>query len=149
MATFTKANDWVENMLEVSDMDGDTFKIALSNTAPASETSNPLNDTNGVLANVTQISYTNYTDDMATDRQLENVTSSQSGGTYTFDADDIVITASGGALADFRYIYLFDDTPTSPADPIVGVWDHGSTISLANGESATISWSGSGIFTLA
>lgn len=59
MAAFTKANDWVENESEVVDLDGDQFLVALSNTAPASETNNPLTDTKGVLANVTQISYTN------------------------------------------------------------------------------------------
>jgi len=147
MATFTKANDWVDYLVEDVDMASDTFMIALSNTAPGSETPDPTADTNGVIANVTQISYTNYTDDMTVDRTLENVSSTQTSGTYTFDADDIVITASGGALADFRYVYLYDDTVTG--DPIVGVWDNGSAISLGDGDSVTISWSASGIFTVA
>lgn len=149
MATYTKINDWPDNMADVADMNGDTFMIALSNTAPGSEASNPTSDGNGVLANVTQISYTNYSDDMTVDRTLEGVTSSQTGGTYKFDANDIVITASGGALADFRYIYVYDDTPTSPADPLVCVIDNGAAISLASGESVTIAWNASGIFTIA
>lgn len=149
MATYIKINDWPDNMADVADMNGDTFKIALSNTAPGSEASNPTSDGNGVLANVTQISYTNYSDDMTVDRTLEGVTSSQTGGTYKFDANDIVITASGGALASFRYIYVYDDTPTSPADPLVCVIDNGSAISLASGESVTIAWNASGIFTIA
>lgn len=149
MATYTKINDWPDNMADVVDMNGDTFRIALSNTAPGSEASNPTSDGNGVLANVTQISYTNYSDDMTVDRTLEGVTSSQTGGTYKFDANDIVITASGGALADFRYLYVYDDTPTSPADPLVCVIDNGSAISLASGESVTIAWNASGIFTIA
>lgn len=149
MATYIKINDWPDNMADVADMNGDTFKIALSNTAPGSEASNPTSDGNGVLANVTQISYTNYSDDMTVDRTLEGVTSSQTGGTYKFDANDIVITASGGALASFRYIYVYDDTPTSPADPLVCVIDNGSAISLASGESVTIAWNAAGIFTIA
>ena len=149
MATYIKVNDWLDNMADAADMNADTFAIALSNTAPASETSNPTSDGNGILGNVTQISYTNYTDDLTVDRVMEGVTSSQTGGTYKFDANDIVITASGGALATFRYIYIYDDTPTSPVDPLVCVIDHGSAISLASGESATITFNASGIFTIA
>jgi len=149
MATFTKINDWIANLANAADMNADTFRIALSNTAPASETPNPTTDTNGVLANVTQISYTNYTDDLTVDRTLESVTSAQASGTYTFDFGGAVITASGGALADFRYIYVYDDTVTSPADPLVAVWDHGSTISLTDGSSATITVNASGAFTIA
>lgn len=150
MATFTKIADFVEDIAEkVHNLGSDTLKIALSNTAPGSESSNPTSTGNGVLANVTQISYTNYTDDMAVDRTLESVTSVESGGTYTLDASDIVITASGGAIADFRYIYIYNDTPTSPADPLIGVLDHGSTISLGDGDSATLAWNASGIITIA
>lgn len=149
MATYTKIPDWLDNLADAADMDGDTFKIALSNTAPGSEASDPTSDGNGVLANVTQISYTNYSDDMTVDRTLEGVTSSQTGGTYKFDANDIVITASGGALATFRYIYVYDDTPISPADPLVCVIDNGSGITLASGESVTIAWNASGIYTIA
>lgn len=148
MATFTKANDWPKNVQEAANVASDTFRIVLSNTAPGSETPNPLTDGNGVLANITQISYTNYADDLATDRVLENVTNTTSSGVATFNADDVVITATGGALATFRYVYVVDDTVTSPADPIVGVWDHGSAISLASGESVTIQWNASGLYSL-
>lgn len=149
MATYIKINDWLDNMSDVADMNGDTFRIALSNTAPASETNNPTADGNGVLANVTQVSYTNYSDNMAVDRVMEGVTSTQTGGTYKFDANDIVITASGGALASFRYIYVYDDTPTSPADPLVCVIDNGAAITLASSESVTIAWNAAGIYTIA
>lgn len=148
MATFTKINDFLEGINEGEhNLAADTLQIALSNTAPGAETSNPTSTGNGVLANVTEISYTNYSDDMGTDRVLENVSSDESGGTYTLDADDIVITASGGALAEFRYIYLFNQTSATPDDQLIGVWDHGSGITLASGESATIAWNASGIFT--
>lgn len=152
MATFTKVNDFVLNLCEVIDIDGDALKLAFSNTAPGSETSDPTADGNGVLANVTQIAYTNWTDDLTADRVLTSgtLTHAQSSGTFTLDyGADIVITASGGAIADHRYIYLWDDTPTSPADPLICVWDHGSAISLGDGDSATLSFNASGIFTLA
>ena len=62
MATWTKAQGFVEHMAEkVHNLSADALTIALSNTAPASETTNPLTaaSTGCVLANVTQISYTN------------------------------------------------------------------------------------------
>lgn len=149
MATFSKIPDFLEGINEGEhNLASDTLQIALSNTAPGSEASDPTATGNGVLANVTEVSYTNYSDDMGTDRVLENISSDEASGTYTLDADDIVITASGGALADFQYIYLFNQTATTPDDQLIGVWDHGSAISLASGESATIAWNASGIFTL-
>ena len=47
-------------------------------------------------------------------------------------------TATGGSIADFRYAVLYNDTPTSPADPLIGFFDYGSTVSLPTGETFTI-----------
>ena len=38
MATYNKIADWVENEGEVADLDADQFVVALSNTAPGSDT---------------------------------------------------------------------------------------------------------------
>lgn len=150
MATYVKIADLVEALAEkVHNLSTDSLRIALSNTAPASETSNPTATGNGVLANVTQIAYTNYSDDMAVDRVLEGVVSDEAAGTYKLDANDIIITASGGSLAAFQYVYIYNDTPTSPADPLIACIDNGSAISLATGESVTIVWNAAGIFTVA
>lgn len=152
MATGTgsKIADFVEAMAEkVHNLASDTIMIALSNTAPASEISNPTATGNGVLANVTQISYTNYSDDLTVDRTLQSVTSNESGGTWTFDAADFTITASGGAIAQFQYIYVYNDTPTSPADPLIGVWSLDVAINLANGESLAVTFNASGLATIA
>jgi len=150
MATFSKVNDWILNLHNAPDVDvnSDVLQFKLTNTAYASETPNPLTDTNGIAANATDISYTNYTDDMGTDRVLEGVGSTQTAGVYKLDANDIVITASGGALAAFQFLYLFDQTAATPVDPLMGAWDHGSTITLANGESATVTWNAAGIYTV-
>lgn len=146
MATYTKIQDWVEYMAEGADIGADSFSIALSNTAPASEVSNPITSGNGVLANVTQIAYTNYTDDLTVDRRLESVTSVEASGTLTLDSANFQITASGGAISTFRYIYLFDDTLAG--DPLVCVWDNGSGISLADTDSLNVTFNASGIFTV-
>jgi len=146
-ATFTKINDFIENLANAIDANADTFAIALSNTAPSGETPDPTTDNNGVIANVTQIdavanltsAYTNYTDSLTTDRQLESVTSTQTSGTYTLDCADFTITASGGAISTWRYLYVADDTVTSPADPLVGVWDY------ADGDTANININANGL----
>jgi hypothetical protein len=151
MATYTKVNDFVLNLCEVMDIDGDVLKFDLTLTDPAAGT-DATADGNGVLANIAPITYTNYTDDLTADRTFTSgtLTHTQTAGTFTLDyGADIVITASGGAIADFRYVVPWDDTPTSPADPLINVWDHGSTISLADGDSATLQFNASGWFTLA
>lgn len=144
MASFTKVNDFVENAVEGMNLGSDTLIVALSNTAPASETSNPTADGNGVLANVTQISYTNLSS-----RTLANVTSAQTSGTYKLSADDLTLTASGGSVAAFRYIYIYNDTVTSPADPLIGIYDYGSSLTLNDGDTFTIDIGANGILTLA
>ena len=63
--------------------------------------------------------------------------SAQTSGTYKLVLADVTFTASGGAIADFRYAVLYNDTPTSPADALIGYWDYGSTVSLASGETFT------------
>ena len=92
MASFTKVNDFVVNLANAMDLDSDTLKVALCNTDPASGTS-VVSDGNGVLANVTEITYTNLSA-----RTLQNVTSTQTSGTYKLSADDLVLTASGLSL---------------------------------------------------
>lgn len=146
-ATFTKINDWINNAIENVDLDNDTFMIALSNTAPSAESSDPTADGNGKLTNVTQIAYTNYSDNLTTDRTLEGTSGSSSGGTYTFDSTvDFTITASSGDLPEFRYIYIYDDTIAGK--PLVGVWDYGQGLTLFENDSLEITFNSNGIFTV-
>lgn len=144
MATYNKINDWVENEGEVADLDADQFAVALSNTAPGSETTPPTGDGDGVLANVTEISYTNLSS-----RNLTLASSAQASGTYTIDFNDLTLTASGGSVGPFRYVYIYDDTPTSPADPLVCYFDYGSSITLNDGETLDLNFNASGLYTKA
>jgi hypothetical protein len=43
-------------------------------------------------------------------------------------------------VATFRYVDLYNDTPTSPADPLIAWWDYGSDVTLASGETFTIDY---------
>jgi hypothetical protein len=51
-------------------------------------------------------------------------------------------------MANFRYAVLWNDTPTAPADPLIGWFDYGSTVTLAVGESLLVDFDGTnGILT--
>jgi hypothetical protein len=118
------------------DLASDQIVVALSNTAPSSETSDPSADGNGILGNVTEISYTN-----CSSRNVTTTSSSQTSGTYKLVLADLTLTASGGSVGPFRYIYLYDDTVTSPADPIIGYYDYASSLTLNDGDSFTVDFS--------
>jgi hypothetical protein len=111
----------------------------LTNDAPVA--------TNSIKGNLTEIAGGNgYTAGGAT---ATVSASAQSGGDYQLTVDDIVITASGGAIATFQYAVLYNDTPTSPVDPLIAWWDNGSAIDLANGESVTIDFDNvNGVYTM-
>ena len=74
-----------------------------------------------------------------------------SSGTYKLVlADPATWTAAGGSIGPFRYAVLYNDSPTSPADPLIGWWDYGSSITLATGETFTVDFDPtSGVLTLA
>ncbi len=134
MASFVKINDFVDYAVEAMNLGSDSLVIALSNTAPGSESSNPTADTNGILGNVTQISYSNLSS-----RSLTRTSSSQSGGVYKLVLADLTLTASGGSVAAFRYIYIYNDTVTN--DPLIGYYDYGSSLTLNDGDTFTIDFS--------
>lgn len=129
MATYNKFQAFVEHMAEkVHDLGADTLKVMLTNIAPV--------NTNTVLANLTEIAAGNgYTAGGATPAISS---SAQTTGTYKLTLADVVITAAGGTIGPFRYAVLYNDTPTSPANPLIAWWDYGSAITLADGESFTV-----------
>lgn len=136
MATFNKVNDFVKNAVHNMDLESDQIVVALSNTAPGSETSNPTADGNGVLANVTQVAYTNLSS-----RNVTTTSSTQTGGTYKLVLADITLTSTGGSTGPFRYVYIYNDTVTTPADPLIGYYDYGSSLTLNDGDSLTVDFS--------
>ena len=142
MASYNKFNDFSEQLVEgVHDFGANTFKVALSNSAPIAS--------NTVLADITQISGTNgYT----TGGTATTIAVSETGGTTTVTGTEVVFTASGGSVGPFRYVVLYNDSATSPLDALVAWWDYGSSSTLADGETFTVKFSNTSpgaIFTLA
>lgn len=135
MATFNKHNAFSENLAEkVHNLGADQLVVALTAAANAPTAAN------SVLADLTQISYTNLSS-----RNITTSSSSQSSGTYKLVLTDLVLTASG-TVAAFRYVDVYNDTPTSPADPLIGWYDYGSDLTLLNGETFTIDFDGTNGF---
>ena len=132
MAAFNKFSQFVLDLASgVHQLQTGTthvLKVMLTNSAPVA--------TNAVKADITEISAGNgYS---AGGTTVGTITGSQTSGTFKLvGATDPVFTATG-AVGPFRYAVLFNDTPTSPAKPLIGYWDYGSSISLANGETFTV-----------
>lgn len=124
MAAFNKFQQFVGDLgLGVHDLNTDTLKVYLTNTAPNAST-------HAVKSDIAEISAGNgYT---AGGADIQNGYS-RSGGTGTLTGVDVTWTASG-SVGPFRYVVLYNDTPTSPADPLIAWYDYGSSITLASGE---------------
>src|SRR3990167_2434724 len=125
MATFNRFNSFSEAVCEkVHNLGSDTLTVALcaSGNAPVAS--------NTVLANLTEIAYTNLST-----RAITIASSAQTSGVYKLTLTDLVLTASG-TVADFRYIVIYNDTATN--DELVGCYDYGTNLSMSNSDTFTI-----------
>lgn len=132
MAVFNKFDNFTKDLCEkVHNLHTDTLRVYLSNATPSASA-------DAVKADLAEVSTGNgYTG--AVDTQNTGATAT---GTYTVTGTKVVITATGN-VSQFRYVVLYNDTPTSPADPLIGWWDYGSAIDLVNGESFSIKFNNS------
>jgi len=120
-----------------------TFKAVLVAAANA-----PAQASNAVLADITQISNGNgYTTGGATITMAWAETSGGSGvWRFGNSSSDCTWTASGGSIGPFRYVVIYNDTPTSPADPLVGYLDYGSDVTVTTGNTFTVDAGTNGFF---
>lgn len=137
MATFNKFECFVGDLGDkVHDLDADTLKVYLTNNTPSASADSVKAD----LAGITEQNGYAPAD-------IQNGWS-ESGGTGTLTGVDYEWTASGGSFGPFRYAVLDNDTPTSPADPLVAWWDYGSSITVNAGEKFKVDF-GASILTVA
>jgi len=131
MAAFVKFNALTEHLAEkVHNLGADVLKVYLTNTAPNVSTMTVRADLTG------EPTGTGYA---AGGNTAAVSTSAQTAGVYKLVlSDPPTWTAGAGGITAFRYAVIYNDTPTSPADPLIGYWDYGSSVSLAEGETFTV-----------
>lgn len=131
MATITIFNQFRYNLGKaIVDLSLHTFKIYLSNEAP-------LEDTDSIKADIADITNEHgYAPLALTCTWTETAVNS---GIWRFAASaDPSWTATGGNFGPFQYAILYDDTPTSPADPLLGYFDFAAPQTATTGITFTI-----------
>ena len=138
MATYNKFECFVGDLGDkIHDLDGDVIKGYLTNATPSTSADTIKTDLAEISA---EHGYAAGGDD------ITNVWS-ETAGVGTLSGTDVVITADGGTIGPFRYVVIYNDTQTSPADPLIAWWDYGSSITLTDGETFTIDF-GASILTI-
>ena len=143
-ASITFYNNWKAAIAEVVPRTA-TFKVTLhSSTYTFAATHNVYADLTNELS--TANGYTNG------GLTLTSVTWGQTSGTATFDAADAVWTASGGSIVARRAVIRAIGTFNSQVDPLVASVLLDTTpadVTTTTGNTLTLVWNASGIFTLA
>lgn len=122
MASFNKFLCFVQDVgRKVHNLDSDTLKVALTNSAPV--------NTNTVLADITEIAASGgYSSGGAT---VPNNDYTQVAGVASLIGDAAVFTATG-PFGPFRYAVIYN--ATAAGGPLIGWWDYGSSLSMDNGD---------------
>lgn len=129
MATFNKFQDFSDQLHRgVHNFASHVFKVALTNTAPVA-TQTGLDTVTNHPAPAAANGYAAAT---------MTIGVSESGGTTTVTGNKVTFTATAGGIGPFQYAILYNDSATSPADALIGWWNYGSSITLADGESLDV-----------
>ena len=128
-ATFVPYNQFPEDLAKkVHNLASDTLKVALSNTAPDAA--------DAVLADAAEIAAGNG---YSAGGAAVTVTScEQTAGSAALIVADVTVVTATGSVGPFRYAILYNDTPTSPADPLIGYLDYGSAVTLGASEALSL-----------
>jgi len=117
-----------DRLLAVHDFSAHTLKAFLATTV-----ADPAAD--AVRADLTEIANGNgYTTGGVA---LTNLSYVNTGGTILFTCDPITFTASGGTMASFRSMCIYNDTTSAKTDPLIFCENFDVGISLASGEFIT------------
>lgn len=115
------------------------FKVMLTNTAPVAT-----NHLYGDISSNEVASGGGYTTGGNTSAMSD---SSSSGTEKVIATNPTAWTGSGGGMGPFRYVVVYNTTPTTPLKPLVCWFDYGSSISLNAGDTFTVSFDGTnGLF---
>lgn len=142
MTAYNKFNSTVQQLgLSTMNLNTDTIKVMLTNTAPVA-TNQQYSDISG-----TELASGNgYTTGGAT---VSGTGWTNSSGTSTLAANATTWTSVTGNMGPFRYIVYYDSTPT--IKQLLGWYDYGSAITLNGvaGETFVDTPAGTALFTMA
>jgi hypothetical protein len=143
MATFNKFNLFTQDLTEGVynfKSGGQTFAVMLTNTLPVA--------TNHLYGDVSAGELTTtggYTVGGITSAMSDSTAS----GVEKVLATNVTWTGSGAGMGPFRYVIIYDQTPTTPLKPLVAWYDYGSSISLALADTFTVAFDATnGFFTV-
>lgn len=125
MAAFQKFNQFAEDLAKgVHNLDTGVLKVMLTNVLPVAA--------NSVKADLVEITAGfGYTAGGAT---ITGQDAEQTTGTLKLIGDSVIFIAAGGGIGPFQYAVLYNDTPTAPADPLIGFWSLPAPVTVADGE---------------
>jgi hypothetical protein len=133
---FNKFYCFVEDIAEKKhDLSADVLKVMLTNTLPVASTA--LTYTGSLPGGISSTELANgagYTTGGAT---ATISSSTQTSGVYKLVLADVSWTASG-SMGPFRYAVLYNFTNTTANKPLIGYWDNGASVTLANTEVFTV-----------
>ena len=139
MAAFTKFQQFPEDLAHgVHNLGSDQISVVLCNAANA-----PSVSADAVLADLTTVSTANLTG--ATPLDVATASSGQTAGDYALVLTDLLLTCGAGGCGPFRYVVVYNNTPTSPANPLIGYIDYGGEITLADTETLLIDFAATAI----
>jgi len=128
MVAFVKFHKFVEEVSKAGhNLTTAVYKIALTNTAPTAASDTTWNTTTYPAPAAAN----GYTSGGNTPTVSSATTTS---GTFKLVLADSVFTATAGGIGPFRYVILYN---SSASDKVVGYYDYGSSITLADTETLT------------
>ncbi len=129
MATLNFFNPFKANVENAQlNLGSDQLAIALTDSAPV--------NTNAVIGDITQISYTNFTGSPSY-LALTTTSSTQTSGTYNLKLSNPTYTATG-TIPAFRYVVVYDQTTSK----LICWYDTGSEQSVSGGGNFAITFDG-------
>lgn len=141
MAALVKFQQFVEDLglgVHILSAAGHVLKVYASNAAPSASA-------DAVKADLAEITPANGYPSGGSD--IQNGWT-EAAGVATLTAVDVVWTAAGGSFGPLQYFPTYNDTQTSPADPLICWHDYGSAVTVLVGETMTIDY-GASLLTLA
>lgn len=147
MATYNKFNVFVQDFADkLHDVFGttaatDDLKIYLSNQVPTGSQHTVKSNvaSSSGLSEITIASGYAGAIDLSTSGNRVNGTS------YCYTPSGSCTVNAVGTVGPFQYVVLYNDTQTAPPDPLIAWWDYASPITLASGESFTVTFATSGV----